>query len=442
MKISHIVLIPLVLVASFCFGQAQGGLSLLTGTGRPTSVCSGTNVHQAWQDTSDATNYQTCGIDGLWHKTQPISQGGTGASDAVQALVNLGVTGNAVMVNGASVPASATVLGSNSSSQLTSLVTTGTGSAVLATSPSLITPTLGAGNATSVTITGTPPSVATTAGLINLGTQNYSDTGMIESFQYSVNGYIYNLIENTSTGTGASACYLMGNSATTSATNYGELCLNGTGYTGSGEYNAPSATLLDSLGGDLGIGTATANDIHFFVNAGASDSARVNGTSGTWMFNSPAYLANGSQLLGTTATSITGTLFTTTGIIFPATGVTYAATYRGRCHVVWQQSTAVATVQFGIGTSVAPAHMSLSAVSFPGTTAVPFGTGATDITTATTTAATAAITPGATGTNYITDIDVVASFTAVANTVTLYGLTSSASDALLIEPGTTCMWLP
>jgi hypothetical protein len=159
------------------------------------------------------------------------------------------------------------------------------------------------------------------------------------------------------------------------------------------------------------------------------------------MFNNPAYLANGAQLLGTTATSITGTTFTTTGIVFPVTGVSYATTYRGRCHVVWQQSTAVSTVRFGIGTSVAPTHMSLSAVSFTGTTAVPYGTGVTDITTATTTAATAAITPGATATNYITDIDVTASFTAVANTVTLYGLTGSASDALLIEPGTTCSWL-
>jgi hypothetical protein len=290
-------------------------------------------------------------------------------------------------------------------------------------------------------LTGTPPSTATTVGLINLGTQNYSDYGMIESFQYSVNGYIYNLIENTSTGASASACYVVGNSATIQAANYGELCLNGTGYAGSGEYKAASATLLDSIGGDVGIGTVSANDIHFFVNAGATDTARVNGTSGTWMFNNPAYLANGAQLLGTTATSITGTTFTTTGIVFPVTGVSYATTYRGRCHVVWQQSTAVSTVRFGIGTSVAPTHMSLSAVSFTGTTAVPYGTGVTDITTATTTAATAAITPGATATNYITDIDVTASFTAVANTVTLYGLTGSASDALLIEPGTTCSWL-
>jgi hypothetical protein len=131
-----------------------------------------------------------------------------------------------------------------------------------------------------------------------------------------------------------------------------------------------------------------------------------------------------------------------TGIFFPATSSTTATTYRGRCHIVWQQSTAVGTVQFGIGVSVAPTHMTVSSVSFPGTTAVPYGSAPSDFTVASYEYATPTLTPAATGTNYISDIDVVTSFTAVANTVTIYGMTSSASDALLIEPGSTCTWLP
>jgi hypothetical protein len=296
--------------------------------------------------------------------------------------------------------------------------------------------------ASTFSLTGTPSMVTpVNTGLLNLGVAPYTDTGMIENFWYNYNGYIYNIIGNTSTGASASACYVIGSSATTALTGYGELCLNGTGFSGAGEYNAPNATLLDSVGGDLGIGTVAANDIHIFVNAGATDSARVNGTTGTWMFTSPAFTANGVQLLGTTPTSITATTMTTTGIVFPATGVSYAATYRGRCRVVWQQSTAVGTVQFGIGTSVAPTHMTLSSVSYPGTTAVPYSNAPSDVTTATITAADAVLTPGATGTNYITDIDVTASFTAVANTVTLYGLTSVGTSALLIEPGTNCNWM-
>ncbi|MGD0097737.1 MAG: hypothetical protein ABSB60_14690 [Terracidiphilus sp.] len=154
----------------------------------------------------------------------------------------------------------------------------------------------------------------------------------------------------------------------------------------------------------------------------------------------PSYYANGNQLLGTAATSITSTALASASIAFPATSGQFAAQYTGFCHIVWQQSTAAATVQFGINASSAPTHMSLSSISYPGTTAVPYGTGVTDITTASAVAATGSITPGAAGTNYITEITVNLSAPATANTLTLYALTSNASDALLIEPGTVCRW--
>jgi hypothetical protein len=205
---------------------------------------------------------------------------------------------NATTINSASVPASASVISSNGSSQLTSASTTGTGNVVLATSPTLVTPTIGVASATSETLTGALPT-SSTAGLINYGTQNYSDSGMIESYQASTNGYIYNLIENTSNGALASACYQVGNASTTVSTGYGELCMNGTGYTGSGEYNAANATLLDSVGGDLGIGTVSANAIHFFVNAGATDSAQVNGTTGVWNFKTNPVVGTAGSATGT-----------------------------------------------------------------------------------------------------------------------------------------------
>jgi hypothetical protein len=123
--------------------------------------------------------------------------------------------------------------------------------------------------ASTFSLTGTPSMVTpVNTGLLNLGVAPYTDTGMIENFWYNYNGYIYNIIGNTSTGASASACYVIGSSATTALTGYGELCLNGTGFSGAGEYNAPNATLLDSVGGDLGIGTVAANDIHIFVNSG------------------------------------------------------------------------------------------------------------------------------------------------------------------------------
>ena len=54
-------------------------------------------------------------------------------------------------INGGSVPASATVLGTNSSGQPVAAATTGSGNAVLAMSPTLTTPALGVASATSIT---------------------------------------------------------------------------------------------------------------------------------------------------------------------------------------------------------------------------------------------------------------------------------------------------
>jgi hypothetical protein len=59
-----------------------------------------------------------------------------------------------VKVNGGSVPASAAVLASNGSSQLTAATSTGSGGVVLATSPTLTTPNIGAANGTSLMLAG------------------------------------------------------------------------------------------------------------------------------------------------------------------------------------------------------------------------------------------------------------------------------------------------
>jgi len=60
---------------------------------------------------------------------------------------------NATEINGSNVPSSATILGTNSSAQPVAASTTGSGNVVLATSPTLVTPTLGVASATSVTTT-------------------------------------------------------------------------------------------------------------------------------------------------------------------------------------------------------------------------------------------------------------------------------------------------
>jgi|HubBroStandDraft_4_1064222.scaffolds.fasta_scaffold00159_12 hypothetical protein len=81
---------------------------------------------------------------------------GTGCSLGTAGSGTITAT-NAVEVNGAAVPASASVIGTNSSRQFVSQTTTGTGNNVLATSPTLVTPALGTPSAAVLTnATGLP----------------------------------------------------------------------------------------------------------------------------------------------------------------------------------------------------------------------------------------------------------------------------------------------
>ncbi len=188
-------------------------------------------------------------------------------------------------------------------------------------------------NAGALTSTKTIPTSATAGGVINIGTPNYTDTGMVAAFQGSTNSYIYNLIQNTNTGTTASACYLAANANTTSTTYYGEFCMNGSGYTGTGALNQANTTTFDSVSTDIAIGTYTANALHFVYNNGSTDSMTINGSGVT--FNvlphyastaptaSAGSVATYSTNVGGEITSLSGA--TTVTITFANSGWTNAA---------------------------------------------------------------------------------------------------------------------
>src|SRR5262249_46310841 len=97
-------------------------------------------------------------------------------------------------------------------------------------------------------------------GAFNLGQNlSFSRTGIEASLATSLNSSIFDVVQNVNTGTTTSACRLVANSTTTATANYGELCMNGSGFSGTGRYNAPNMVRLDSLGVDLWLGTASAN---------------------------------------------------------------------------------------------------------------------------------------------------------------------------------------
>jgi len=159
-----------------------------------------------------------------------------------------------------------------------------------------------------LTLSGTIAGSAQAAGILDYGTQAFSDTGKVEAYQASVNGYIYNAIQNTNTGGSASACYLVANSNTTQTTNYGKFCMDGSGFTGTGSLNQSNTVTFDSYSADVAIGTYTANALHFVYDNGSTDSMTINGSGVTVPIGQIIDSANGAA--STSPFYMTGSVFT------------------------------------------------------------------------------------------------------------------------------------
>ena len=160
---------------------------------------------------------------------------------------------------------------------------TGSGSVVLSTSPTLVTPTLGVATATSYTANGTITG-SSTSGVYAYGTLGYSDVNHILTMASSQNNYIQMEIQNTNSGTAASSDVIVANNNTTSTTYYGDFGMNSSGFTGTGALGAANNVYLTATTGDLALGTTTANAIHFVINGSATDAMTIN-TSNAVAFN-------------------------------------------------------------------------------------------------------------------------------------------------------------
>jgi len=224
-----------------------------------------------------------------------------------------GSTGGITVTNTATMTyPGAGIANSTGSAWGTSYSTTGTGTVVaLATSPTFVTPILGAASATSVTsgtfVANGTTSGSSSTGAYSYGTLSYTDSNHILTMQASQNAYIQMEIQNTNTGAAASADVVVGNNNTTASTYYGDFGMNSSGWAGTAgtnSFGAPNMVYLTSTTADLAIGTTTANSIRFVTNSGA-DNATVS-SSGVWSFaNTITGSISGNAATATTATTAT-----------------------------------------------------------------------------------------------------------------------------------------
>jgi hypothetical protein len=143
------------------------------------------------------------------------------------------------------------------------------------------------------------------------GVLGFSDTNLVISAQASANTYVQGVIQNTNSGTSASADFIVANNLSTASTYYGDFGINSSTFSGTGSLSAANATYVTATSGDLAIGTTTANAIHLVINGSATDAMTIN-TSGAVAFNgaygssTQVLTSNGSSAAPTWATVTAG----------------------------------------------------------------------------------------------------------------------------------------
>jgi len=108
----------------------------------------------------------------------------------------------------------------------------------------------------------------------------YSDTGIVGSFASTVAGYNQVIVQNKSTATNASSNLNVSNDAGTSGSNYAELGINSSTFTGTGSFNIAGASYVASASTDLTIGTYGAYSIHFVTNGNTTDAMTIYNNGG------------------------------------------------------------------------------------------------------------------------------------------------------------------
>jgi len=169
---------------------------------------------------------------------------------------------------------------------------------VLATGPFGNVTTTGTQTLTNKTLNLTPTTgTSSTSGVLNVGTNNFSDTGILATFQSSIAGYNQVTVQNTSNNPAASAEFVAYNDQGTASTNYASLGINSSTYSGVGALNAPGYGFYATGSTDMAIGTFGNNSLHLVTNSSATDAMTISG-AGIVSLPNKNIVINGTNSIG------------------------------------------------------------------------------------------------------------------------------------------------
>lgn len=179
-------------------------------------------------------------------------------------------------------------------------------------------------------LTGTPNNAAgAKTGVLAVGPNfTASDKNIMASLVQDINDYTQLVLQNTNAGSSASADIVVNNDDTTGSGTYGDFGINSSTFSGSGAFSLPNATYLYSNGGDLVLGTNTANAIRFVANNSTSDVATFS-SGGILTLATPLAIGSGGTGKGSGNAAITELEgFTTTATSGGTTALTNTSTYK------------------------------------------------------------------------------------------------------------------
>jgi cytoskeletal protein CcmA (bactofilin family) len=146
------------------------------------------------------------------------------------------------------------------------------------------------------------PSVSSNSGTIQVGSPlNWSDTGIVGTFQANTNSYVQLVVQNSNTGTLSSADLIVSNDTSGTAV-YGDFGINSTTSNNpSDPFGDPNGTYLYSSGGSLAQGTLSAfdydivtnNTIRLTANGTTGNIAIANNLSVSGNITAPSAIING-----------------------------------------------------------------------------------------------------------------------------------------------------